>query len=375
MDTGIDTESRETATPTSLRGRSRSRAGECSERLVGNLCDLIEKTQLPPWERDYVMLPGAMRPQNPATGHRFTGQNRLMLLTHLLNGNLGDPRFLTFRQALELGKETGEEIAVRKGERGILLLRPVRIGGATRTEAASGDPEDRTLADLLAEAHTTDGEDEPARVYMTAYTVFHASQITNMPSAAGTVRSLRTDGQTQIDAFLAASGIELRGGALCPAYDPRSDQIAVPEPGQYASREAYYSTLLHEFYHATGSSGREGRSVVEQIEQGKHLDWHDPARAAEELRADFFAATAMTLAGMQPYLENRAAYLDAWRQHASDPDVRKALASAALETLPMLDAFDAYLHGAEPELAWWGGAAASMTQPAEPLRVPSLRPV
>jgi antirestriction protein ArdC len=59
--------------------------------------------------------------KNYVTGDFYTGENHLALNAFFLFGNYTDPRFLTFRQALKVGR------VVKKGEKGITLFRPCMV--------------------------------------------------------------------------------------------------------------------------------------------------------------------------------------------------------------------------------------------------------
>ena len=328
--------------------KTRERATTCSAQLLDRLWRLIDKTSEPPWMRPFVMLPGALEPHNPATRHRFVGQNRMMLLAHLWERNLSDPRFLTCRQALQLGKDSGLAVAVRKGERALTILRPCRVGSSpANAEELSAEPASMTLgelADLGLSGAGKDGGNDEARVYLTAYSVFHASQIANMPPSGTAVRAIRADGAQRLDAFFDASGIDATDCIHATAGDV--DQ---------SSRESHYSELLRAWYIATGAPNREHRWKSLGIWSDDESSEVMAERACEEFRACLFATIGMTLVGMQPFLGSEISdKIRAWRDLTGKADVQKQFAAASLEVLPMIDALQDYLMRArQPVMQWW----------------------
>lgn len=70
---------------------------------------------------------------NYVTGDQYTGKNLAILAS--ASGSFGNDKFLTFKQALSIGR------VVKKGEKGIPLERVVRI---KKVNPKTGKPEDKT---------------------------------------------------------------------------------------------------------------------------------------------------------------------------------------------------------------------------------------
>jgi len=70
---------------------------------------------------------------NYVTGDQYTGKNLTILASAA--GSYGNDQFLTFKQALSIGR------VVKKGEKGIPLERVVRI---KKVNPKTGKPEDKT---------------------------------------------------------------------------------------------------------------------------------------------------------------------------------------------------------------------------------------
>lgn len=77
------------------------------KKLVDKLIENMKK--------GYIFEPGwnvaALRPQNPVSGAKYLGGNRLKLMEAAIENGYTDPRWLTFKQAAEQGYK------VKKGEK------------------------------------------------------------------------------------------------------------------------------------------------------------------------------------------------------------------------------------------------------------------
>src|SRR5262245_31602234 len=80
---------------------------EVSARIIAELA-----TGAVPWVKPWSTMPGCNHPHNAATGRPNSGCNVVLLWMASQSGNWPTLRFLTFKQALDLGGN------VRKGEKG-----------------------------------------------------------------------------------------------------------------------------------------------------------------------------------------------------------------------------------------------------------------
>lgn len=333
---------------------------QTADRVV----DLITRASLPTWERGYVLEAPVLAPVNPVSGCTYSGYNRMALTLYLMQRGLHDPRFLTLKQANSWGREHELNMHVQAGEKATLLLRPILLGEQKSNQAVGqGEPAvdeyEMDLAQLaLGSAPRNSGilaaiggdhtQNRPRKpVYLLPYYVFHATQVANMPPPPPRP-GVCLDGHQKIEALVAALGVRVDHGAAVPHYDPAADVIRMPHRGSFSSREAYFTTLLHECYHATGSSKREAREAVVRLERAAKdpherakIAWNDPVAAAEEVRADCFAAMMALTAGMQPHFEQTAAYIKAWvdRQGAKgDEAIAKEVARSAVTAVATVEA-------------------------------------
>lgn len=88
-------------------------------------------------------------------------------------------------------------------------------------------------------------------------------------------------------------------------FRPSEDKIYLPLKGQFHTGEGFYSTLLHEMAHSTGTDTRLGREI-------KNI-FGDPKYAKEELIAEFTAAVSCRSLGIVSGIrEENAQYLKNW---------------------------------------------------------------
>lgn len=213
-----------------------------------------------PWVKPWSATPGKNVPHNAATGRPYSGCN-VVLLWMEANGRFATRRFLTFKQAKDLGGN------VRKGEHGftVYFVKPM-----------VGKKNDET------------GETGKSFTMLRAYTVFNVDQCENLPAKILTpepVKARHSDERdATIDEFIAATGADFRAdvGGDRAYYSPSTDFIAMPAFTAFDSAATYYGTAFHELAHWTGSKKRLDR------EFGKRF--RDKAYAAEELVAELASA-------------------------------------------------------------------------------------
>jgi antirestriction protein ArdC len=170
------------------------------------------------------------------------------------------PRFLTFKQALDLGGN------VRKGERGtkVYFVKQLQV----RDKGTDDDTATR-LVPMLRQ-----------------YTVFNVDQCENLPArvvALGKVKPRNGDERdATIDEFLAGTGATIREGAGEAYYRSGDDAISLPRFEGFKKATHFYSTAFHELGHWTGHKSRLARDMRHRF--------GEKAYAAEELVAELCSA-------------------------------------------------------------------------------------
>jgi antirestriction protein ArdC len=191
------------------------------------------------------------------------------------------PRFLTFKQALVLGSN------VRKGERGtkIYFVKQLQV----RDEGAD-DSSSTRLVPMMRE-----------------YTVFNVDQCESLPDSIYTGKPMRVrnpDTRDELaDAFLCATGADIREGHGEACYTPSRDFISMPAFAGFKGADHFYNVAFHELSHWTGHKARLDRDLRNRF--GSH------AYAAEELVAELGAAFLCAEFGFDGDVRN-AGYIANW---------------------------------------------------------------
>lgn len=300
-----------------------------------------------PWHRPGVAF---TLPKNALTEKPYRGSNILSLWIDADAKKYEHQVWATYKQYEELGAQ------VRKGEKGSLI---VKYGEWTPKGAGAeaGKPSTRNASADAGGSNARVGEgndeDNGKRLFAKAAWVFNIDQVDVpadvrarlIPQAAP--RPDLTEKLAQVDAFVAAIGIEVREGGQRAFYRHRDskgdgDFIQMPPRGLFTGTptstptEAYYSTLLHEEIHGSGAAHRLNRQFGER--------YADKAYAFEELVAELGAAflCAHLQVTNTPRIDH-AQYCASWIEVLKDDD--KAIFSAASLATRAVD----YLFAQQPQ--------------------------
>lgn len=227
-----------------------------TDRILAQL-----ETGTAPWVKPWSATPGKNIPHNAATGNAYSGCN--VLLLWMAQGGFTSPRWLTFKQALDLGGN------VRKGEKS-----PCTIVKVLRLE----------------DKKATETDETGKRVFTTlkAYAVFNVDQCENLPAEIVTPEPVKPrhddERDATIDEFIMATGADFRAdvGGDRAYYSPSTDFIAMPAFEAFNSAANYYATGFHELSHWTGHKSRLDRDLKNRF--------GTRAYAAEELVAELSSA-------------------------------------------------------------------------------------
>lgn len=258
-------------------------------QVTNNIIAAIEKGaghwQMP-WHRTGE---GLNRPVNIDTSNAYRGINVLSLWAAGQARGFSTGTWGTYRQWQNKGCQ------VRKGEKSSLVV---------------------FYKEFTVEEERENGEtEEGKRMMARASYVFNADQVDGyeappMPDPKDPIQVI-----AEADAFIQATGANIRHGGTRAFYSlPQGgagDYIQMPEKARFTgsetstATECYYSTLLHELTHWTGSAKRCDR------EFGKRFG--DDAYAVEELVAELGAAFLCADLGvtLEPRADH-AAYIQSW---------------------------------------------------------------
>ena len=235
-----------------------------------------------PWRKPWTGEAAGFALPERWTGEPYRGINILLLWSEAARRGYRAARWMTYRQAQELGAQ------VRKGEKSATIVKYGTVERATEDGA--------------------DGEKTKTIPYLRAYRVFNAEQIDGLGpeyfAEAEPPRDLGTRADPALDAFFAATGARIETSADPRAYyDRAADRIHMPPIATFLDAAGYYGTLAHETAHWTGAAGR--------MDRFGRFTTRD-AYAFEELIAEIASAFVGARIGVAPDFGQNAAYLASW---------------------------------------------------------------
>jgi antirestriction protein ArdC len=244
--------------------------------ITNKIIEKMEHGQVP-WRKPWKF----QTPANLVSKRPYHGINFLLLTM----SDYDTPSWLTFKQAKELGG------SIKKGEHGtpVIFWKLLEV------------------PDEAPEAEETQIKTIP---YLHYYTVFNLSQTEGIaaPKDAPQRREPLAACEAIIEGFTdkpeTTHTLEPRA-----YYRPATDTVHMPSKSSFMSSEAYYSTLFHEYTHATGHEKRLNRNAEEHT----NFDFGSPEYSREELVAELGSAFLCAEAGIDnSVIDNNAAYLQSW---------------------------------------------------------------
>ena len=246
------------------RGPKRDVYQEVTDRIISAL-----EAGVGPWVVPHNALAGF--PVNATSGRKYNGINVFLLYLTAQDKGYASNRWATFKQAKAAGTH------VRKGEKSTLVI----------------------FWKFLQKQNETTGKMETIPM-IRHYNVFNIEQMCPGcdrckgisdklkgidPDAVPLTDTQRLDrAEETLAALKAAMTVKVKAGGAQACYVPSLDEIRHPEFSAYKSAEGYYSTLFHEFGHATAHASR--------LDRDKALGnrFGDRAYAMEELVAEMTSA-------------------------------------------------------------------------------------
>lgn len=280
------------------------------------LADL--ETGVRPWTKPWSAgsRSGPVHRPLRACGQPYSGINVLLLWSEALARGFQTPTWMTFRQALALGAQ------VRRGARGATVVYASRFR--------------RTVADDRG------GEVEQAIPFLKAYTVFNIDEIEDLPETYRPLPNTPPDPPARLahaQAFVAATGAEIRYSGDQAYYAPSSDRVQMPPAAAFPDPIDLYATLVHELTHWTGHPTRLDRDLG-----GRRGG--DQAYAREELVAELGAAFLCADLGLELRpRRDHADYIGDWLQVLQND--RRFIFQAAAHAQRACD----YLHGLQLDMS------------------------
>jgi antirestriction protein ArdC len=270
------------------------------EQITNQIIEAIE-AGCPPWRKPWTGSSKGTSLPLRHNGEPYRGINILVLWSIASDKGYTSARWLTFKQAKELGG------CVRKGEKSATV---VKFG--------------------TIERENEHGEEEKIP-YAKGYRVFNADQIDGLPATyydtPAPAEDLGTEADPSLDAFFAATGMNLTTTATPRAfYDVQKDRIHMPPIATFHEAAGYYGTLAHELTHWTGAKHRLAR--FERFSDRK-------AYAFEELVAEIGNCMLCVTLGLTPDFAQSGAYIEGWLTALKED--KRAIFRAASEAQKAVD--------------------------------------
>jgi antirestriction protein ArdC len=309
---------------------------------------MIEKvsTLQSDWKKPWF-TEGSMKWPKNMSGREYNGQNALMLMLQCEKMGYKIPVFATFDRVAALNfekdkqgtrkpvvDENGEKlplVSINKGERSF----PVFV---TTFTCIDKDTHERIKYDDYKLMSNEEKKNIAIYPKNQVFSVFNLDQ-TNMKEARSELYAKyekenqlsKPDGleSNKMYEFHAMDALIEKNGWVCPIYPKHQDnayfsiskdEIVVPEKSQFVDGESFYSNLLHEMVHSTGTKER-----LNRFEQGNAFGSSE--YSTEELKAELGAALIASRYGMTKHVkEDSAAYLKSWLGSLKEsPDFLKTI--------------------------------------------------
>ena len=231
---------------------------------------------------------------NYVSGKEYRGINFFLLNFMRPHAN---GAYLTFNQARKLGGK------VRKGARSQKVY---------FFKVMYRDTNGKPLTDVKARELMDRGVKVKGTPFMKTSPVFNVEDVEGIEFDLPQAQTFEHNPVKAADDFVAGilQGPQIRTSATRGNfYRPLTDEIVMYPRNRYKTVEAYYQTLFHELTHATGHGDRLNREgITGEIKAGS------AKYAREELTAEMGAAFLCSKMGIEPDIDNTAAYIANWLQ-------------------------------------------------------------
>jgi antirestriction protein ArdC len=224
--------------------------------------------------------------------HKYRGINHLLLSSE----DYSSPVWGTFNQVRKNGGQ------VNRGEKSHIVVFWKKLQRET-TDPLTGEKENQV------------------RFMLRYYSVFNTEQCTfddiglkKIESLSGSLKDRHNElympAEHIVDGMPERPDINI-GLHHTPCYIPSLDQVQMPDIKYFTSSEAFYAAMYHELVHSTGAKHRLNRFEADQFKS-------EASYSKEELVAELGASYLCAMAGIQPNIENAAAYLKSWLKVLED---------------------------------------------------------
>ena len=145
-----------------------------------------------------------------------------------------------------------------------------------------------------------------SRFALRYYNVWHISQTEGIKDK-GQKTTISADAETLIKNYTTKENIKTNFGGYEAFYNPKKDEIQLPNIEDFKSTADYYGAYFHEIIHSTGHKSR-----LDRIKKVASFGSNDYGK--EELIAEIGSATLLNICELETKksFKNSAAYLQSW---------------------------------------------------------------
>ena len=257
------------------------------QEITDALIDALERGTAP-WQRPWKQ--GYQAPMNPITEKAYRGINNLHLDIIGFNRGYEDPRWLTYKQAGELGGQ------VRKGERST----SIEYWKWTERAPMMDENNQPLINQETGKQRYQDVALQRPQVFYA--NLFNADQIDGLPKLDLAEPTFTPD--ETAERMIASMDIPIKHVGDKPCYMPFNHEIRMPPKENFSDQAGYYGTLLHELGHATGHKTLLARDLTGGFGSENY--------AREELRAEIASFMLAREHGIAHDTERHASYVGSW---------------------------------------------------------------
>lgn len=266
-----------------------------------------------PWQKPWHALGS---PQNAKSGHEYRGENHFYLSLIMMENGFSDPRFLTFAQMLDHNKglPREEQLSLPKGTTGFPISYASYYSKELKRNLSGADFKIWSQEEI--QKKFAEGE---IYYFQKTATVFNLEQFEgSFPS----LQLEKTDIQVDLDLVKGVAEkmklsfiLEKNGNRAY--YSPLKDEVCIPSEESFHEEIGFYTTVFHEFAHATSHPTRLDREIKGRGDL--------KAYAVEELRAEIsslFLSQKIDLPLSEKDVAQGASYIGNWLEVLeNDPQV------------------------------------------------------
>ena len=258
------------------------------QKITDQIIKIMESGRIP-WIRTWNAGGAVGRPLSATSGEPYRGINEFLLGCAADEKAYNSRYWVTFVQAQKLGGY------VKQGEKATPAIFWTLWKHPKETDK-NGKPKQITLLKVFRvfNLDQCEGVTLPPRM--------EKHDRTKKPTLNANER-IETADRIATE-YMNREGIELETGGNQPAYSYARDVVIMPKLKHFDDSEKYYQTFFHEIIHSTGHPNRKARKIANKFGSSSY--------AKEELVAEIGAAYLCNVAGIEPHIENTAAYLQSW---------------------------------------------------------------